>query len=198
MGFREALINRRSIYAIGKDRVLGKEKVEGIVKDGILHIPSPFNVQSNRAVVLFGEKSDEFWDKLIEIMKGMLSPDRFPATEEKLLGFKAGYGTVLFFIDDAAINELKDKFPLYAHNFTPWSEHSQGMLQYYIWAGLEAEGLGANLQHYNELVEEFVKEKYPIKEGWRLTAQMPFGKALEKAGEKEFLPIEETFVSLGE
>jgi uncharacterized protein len=64
------------------------------------------------------------------------------------------------------------------------------MLQYIVWAELEAEGLGASLQHYNPLIDGLVKERWGIPDSWRLMAQMPFGAPLEPPDEKEFLPVE--------
>jgi len=49
------------------------------------------------------------------------------------------------------------------------------MLQYSLWCALEAEGLGANLQHYNPLIDGKVGEAFGAGEGWSLKAQLVFG-----------------------
>jgi predicted oxidoreductase (fatty acid repression mutant protein) len=65
------------------------------------------------------------------------------------------------------------------------------MHQFVIWTALEAEGLGASLQHYNPLIDEAVRKQWNLPESWQLIAQMPFGKVLAPAGEKEFGKIED-------
>jgi predicted oxidoreductase (fatty acid repression mutant protein) len=72
------------------------------------------------------------------------------------------------------------------------------MLQFAVWTALEAEGLGANLQHYNPLVDVKVAETWKLPATWKLTAQMPFGaKTVAEAAEKTFLPLEEKFKVFG-
>jgi predicted oxidoreductase (fatty acid repression mutant protein) len=72
------------------------------------------------------------------------------------------------------------------------------MLQFAVWTALEIEGLGANLQHYNPLVDVKVAEQWKLPATWKLTAQLVFGgKAVAEAGEKTFLPLEEKFKVFG-
>ena len=59
-----------------------------------------------------------------------------------------------------------------------------------VWAALEAEGLGASLQHYNPLIDDEVKKEWNIPGNWKLIAQMPFGNPTSPPGEKEFQPLE--------
>ena len=40
-------------------------------------------------------------------------------------------------------------------------------------------------------IEEDVAKEWNIPSGWKLVAQMPFGKPVSGAGEKEFLPLDE-------
>jgi predicted oxidoreductase (fatty acid repression mutant protein) len=65
------------------------------------------------------------------------------------------------------------------------------MHQYVVWTSLEIEGLGASLQHYNPLIDADVRKEWNIPDSWNLVAQMPFGKIVAPAGEKEFQPLEE-------
>jgi len=66
------------------------------------------------------------------------------------------------------------------------------MTQYIIWVALEKEGLGANLQHLNPLIDEAVQKDFDIPASWKLVAQMPFGKpSTTTMREKQFVPIEE-------
>ena len=120
-----------------------------------------------------------------------------PATIEKIRGFAAGAGTVLFFEDQNTIESLQKKFPLYAENFPKWSLEANGMLQYMIWLALCEAGLGASLQHYNPLIDDEVKLVFDLPGHWQLLAQMPFGSIEQPAEEKSFLPIEERLKVFG-
>lgn len=64
------------------------------------------------------------------------------------------------------------------------------MHQFAIWTALEAEGLGANLQHYNPLIDEKVAAQWGIDADWVLSAQLVFGKREGEAGPKEVSTIE--------
>lgn len=65
--------------------------------------------------------------------------------------------------------------PLYADKFPQWSEHTSAMHQFVIWTALEAEGLGANLQHYNPVIDEKVAARFDVPKEWTLIAQLVFG-----------------------
>ena len=54
------------------------------------------------------------------------------------------------------------------------------MLQFAVWTALEEMGLGANLQHYNPLIDEPIKQIFDLPESWDLTAQLVFGEKLEE------------------
>jgi predicted oxidoreductase (fatty acid repression mutant protein) len=60
-----------------------------------------------------------------------------------------------------------------------------------MWVALEAEGLGANLQHYNPIVDRKVQEHWNIPVDWKLRAQLVFGGRAGEPGKKEFKPVEE-------
>lgn len=64
------------------------------------------------------------------------------------------------------------------------------MHQYAIWTALEAEGVGANLQHYNPLVDAKVQEYYGTPDTWELKAQLVIGGREGEAGEKTFKKVE--------
>ncbi len=194
MHYQEALKHRRSRYQLNDEEIVSRDKIKEIFQDGLLHIPSPFNIQANRVLLLFGKESDDFWDALIEVMRENLDEEQFPKTEKKLEGFKAGYGTALVYVYQPSVDEMKEKFPNYAHNFEPWAEQSSGMFQYYVWSALQAEGLATNLQHYNELIEDWTKEHYDVPDGWAMRAQIPFGKPTGEPGDKDFRDLDETFI----
>ena len=53
----------------------------------------------------------------------------FQERNKKMDSFKAGYGTVLFFEDEAIVKSLQEKFAAYAENFPIWSHQASGMHQ---------------------------------------------------------------------
>lgn len=91
---------------------------------------------------------------------------------------------VLFYEDPEPIKGMQAKLPAYADRFPQWSEHTNAMHQFAIWTSLEAEGLGANLQHYNPLVDQRASEEWDIPLEWTLKAQLVFGGLPEGTREK--------------
>lgn len=188
---RSAFEKRRSIYALGKRRVADASAVRDIVEFATKHVPSAFNSQSARVIVLFGAESDRFWNIAREALRKIVPPDAFAQTEAKLASFAAGLGTILFFDEQKTVEDLQNRFALYRDNFPVWSLQSNGMLEFAVWTLLEDAGLGASLQHYNPLVDEEVRKTWNLPSSWKLLAEMPFGSVEAPAGEKEFLPIGE-------
>ena len=85
---------------------------------------------------------------------------------------------------------MQAAFPLYAHNFPVWAAESNAMHQFAAWTALEAEGLGANLQHYNPLIDEKVQQTWNVPATWKLQAELVIGvPAGDKPGPKEAKPI---------
>ncbi|MDZ3952969.1 nitroreductase family protein [Bacillus thuringiensis] len=189
--FYTALKERRTYYGINKEVQVSDEKIKEIVEFAVKYTPSAFNSQTARLVVLFGEAHDKLWDITTETLRKVVGDGDFSGTQQKMDSFKAGYGTVLFFEDEAIVKSLQEKFAAYAENFPIWSHQASGMHQLVVWTGLEAEGLGASLQHYNLLIDDEVKQEWNVPANWKLIAQMPFGNPTAAPGEKEFQPLEE-------
>ncbi|WP_340023128.1 nitroreductase family protein [Paenibacillus sp. FSL K6-1096] len=189
--FFEAVKGRRSVYAISKESPISDEQIQKIVEEAVLHSPTSFNSQSSRAVVLLGENHDKLWDITAETLRKIVPTEQFEGTAQKLSSFKAGYGSVLFFEDQAVVKQLQENFALYADNFPIWANQSSGILQYVVWTAFAEQGVGASLQHYNPLIDDEVKSTFGIPAEWKLIAQMPFGGVVTPPGEKEFQPIEE-------
>ena len=191
MKYFEAIKNRRSYYNISKESFLKDNELESLLKDAVKYTPSAFNSQSTRIVVLFDEHNRKLWDFTLNELKKYTTEDQFKNTEDKVnSGLASGYGTILFFEDQDIVKGLMDNFPLYKDNFPVWSQHTSAMHQFVVWAALEAEGLGASLQHYNPLIDSAVQKEWSIPENWKLVAQMPFGKPLAAPGEKEYTDVE--------
>ncbi|MDH6426871.1 MULTISPECIES: nitroreductase family protein [unclassified Paenibacillus] len=189
--FFEAVKGRRSIYALSKESPISDAQIVEIVEQAVLHSPTSFNSQSSRAVVLLGEQHDKLWDITTETLRKIVPAEQFEGTAQKLASFKAGYGSVLFFEDQTVVKSLQENFALYAENFPIWANQSSGILQFVVWTALSEAGVGASLQHYNPLIDDEVKEAWGIPQEWKLIAQLPFGKTVTPAGEKQFQPIED-------
>ena len=182
---------RRSIYMLNDQLPASKDEVVKLVEHAVLHTPSSFNSQSSRLVVLFGEDHQKLWQITEDLLRAMVNDDeKFKSTADKMAMFKAGAGTILYFEDQSVVKGLQEQFPLYAHNFPVWAEHTSAMHQYALWNALAAVNIGANLQHYNGVIDEKVAETWNIDSNWKLIAQMVFGGIAAPAGEKTFEPIE--------
>lgn len=186
---------RRSIYALGRNVKLSTDELTDLIKTNMKQAPTPFNNQTTRAVILFGESHEKLWDIVINRLKQEV-PDEaaFARTAAKINNFKAAFGTILFYTETKTVKEFEDNFPLYADNFQDWSEQAQGNAQYSVWTSLAENGLGANLQHYNPLIDDEVRAAFNIPAGWRLRAEMDFGSIEAPAGDKEYMADDDRFL----
>ena len=184
---------RRSQYALGKQLPISQDDTTQLIKQAMREAPSAFNAQSSRALILFGDHSQKFWELTKEELHKIVPADGFAATEAKLNSFAAGAGTVLYFVDTDVVKGLQEQFALYADNFPVWAEQSNGMAQFAVWTALADAGVGASLQHYNPLVDELVRKHWGVHGNWQLRAQMPFGSNEAPFGEKTFMEDEARF-----
>lgn len=195
--FLDYVKNRRSLYDITAESPLDDTQLQTLLETALLYVPSAFNCQATRAVLLLGARHKKLWEIVLDTLREIVPPARFAATEEKITGFAAGYGTILFFDEMSTIQQLQKDYASYATQFPVWAHQGQGMAQFTVWTALESEGLGASLQHYNPLIDEAAAKEFGLPASWRLAAQMPFGRPTAPAGEKDFLPIEERVRVLG-
>ncbi|KAL9023256.1 MAG: hypothetical protein Q9196_007313, partial [Gyalolechia fulgens] len=193
--FSAAIQERRTYYALESSSPIPDARIQEIVRDAILHVPSAFNSQTTRAVVLLNEAHQKMWDLVVEVYKQQLPEDKFNRANQKFPMFRAAYGTILFYEDSDVMREFQIKYKSYEHMFPEWSEHTNGMHQFTVWTALEAEGLGANLQHYNPLIDVRLETEFKIPSTWRLKAQMVFGKPTSGPAvpddQKQFHPVED-------
>ena len=184
---------RHSFYNINKNCPSEPSEITDIIAKCMELYPSAFNSQSARVVLLLGDNHHKLWNITKECLKKIVPADKFPATENKIASFAAAYGTILYFEEEQTIQKLQQDFPLYKENFPVWSQQANGMLQFAVWAMFAEQNIGANLQHYNPLIDEEVKKTWKLPQSWKLIAQMPFGGIAAQAENKTFLPIEERF-----
>lgn len=197
MEFLEALKARRSIYQLSKALPVSEAEVVRLVEDVMSLTPSAFNMQSARAIVLFGEEHTKLWQIVTDTLKKVVPADKFAPTQEKMDAFSAGAGTILFFENDAVVEKFKADFPLYAEAFDMFAAHGLGIAQGNVWNALADAGIGANLQHYNPLIDDAVKAAWQVPDEYRLVSQMVFGKREENPEPKEKLPASERVKAYG-
>ncbi len=161
--FVSAISARRSQYALTDAAALSDSEIVDLIRSVAGEVPS--------AVV----KDDT----------------AFAATEQKIAGFDAAHGTILYFDDTTVTTNLQERFPSYAANFPVWAQQANGMLQFAVWSALAEAGIGANVQHYNPLIDDAVRDAFGIPADWKLIAQMPFGEVTAPAGEREHMPLDE-------
>ena len=108
---KEALENRRSYYQITNSSPIPDQQIREILEFGIRNVPSAFNSQSTRVVLLLRDSHKKLWAKTKSILKGIVPPDAFVKTAAKIdKSFASGYGTVLFFEDLVIVNQLQETF----------------------------------------------------------------------------------------
>lgn len=184
--FTNTMKKRRSRYALGKDMPIEDSAVIKIIEEVVLHTPTGFNMQSNKALLLLNKHHDQFWEIVMETLRTIVPAASFSATEQKINAFKGAHGTVLFFDDTAITDAFAKANPLYKESFPIYALQSNGMMQFALWNALAEQGIGASLQHYNPLVDEAVHTTWKVPAEWKLIAQMPFGSILGEDGEKQF------------
>ncbi len=186
--FQALIENRRTIYAIGNKVSQTADQLTEIIENAIVHSPSAFNSQTSRAVILFAQHHQDFWDIVFNKLREFLpDEDAVAKTKAKIDSFAAGAGTVLFFEDTDVVKGLQEQFSLYADNFPVWAEHSTGIAQFAVWTALAEQGIGASLQHYNPIIDDQVHAKWDVPGNWKLRAQLVFGSIEAPAGEKAFI-----------
>jgi len=91
----DAIKGRGSLHLLSDNVEIPDEVVKEVVRDAILHSPTPFNCQSGRAVILLKEQHKKFWDLTNEIAKVAIPPPVFEkAFGPRIKMFRAAYGTV--------------------------------------------------------------------------------------------------------
>lgn len=186
--FIDLLKKRRSIYALGRDLPQSQDELVDLIQNAIKLSPTAFNNQSTRAMILFNGQHEKLWEIVANRLKSEVpSEEAYQRTLQKINGFKAAYGTVLLFTDTDVVRQSENDAPLYADNFADWAEQAQGSATLSVWTALAENGIGANLQHYNPLIDDEVAEVFGVPDSWKLRAQLDFGSIEASAGDKEFM-----------
>ena len=102
--FLSSIHERRSVYSITNTSPIPKNKIVALIEMLLEDVPSAFNCQSARVVVLFEQAHKNFWDIVMRTLRERVPAEKFAPTEAKINSFAAGYGTILYF-DDEGITE---------------------------------------------------------------------------------------------
>lgn len=192
--FKDAVLHRRSYYSISNVSPVADEMIEDIIKFTVLNAPSAFNSQTSRLVLLLGENHRRLWSITMDALRRVVSAEAFEPTKAKIESFAAGYGSVLYFEEQKIVDSLQQQYPLYSSNFPIWSQHTSAIHQFIVWTMLEDAGFGASLQHYDELIEDRVKEEWGLPSSWKIVAQMPFGVPVAESAIKSFEAVNERVI----
>lgn len=178
MAIAEALEKRRSYYQLNKELPVSEDQVKELITRVTELVPDAFNMHSARIIVVLGDKQDELWDAIYDAFGGKVA-------REKIDGFKAAAGTILYFYDEDVVKAMQENFQPYAQNFPIWANQANGMLQINLWTALRELNIGANIQHYNPVIDDAVKKLFNVPDSWKLIAQMPFGGIAAEPDPKE-------------
>lgn len=189
--FKDALKSRRTFYQIDNKSTLSDKEIRDLIRFAVEYVPSAFNSQTTRVVLLTGNAHEKLWAIVKDTLRKLVPADAFVKTEQKIDGsFSCGYGTVLYFEDMSIVRGLQESFPAYKDNFPVWAEQTDAMHQLVIWTMLEDAGMGASLQHYNPLIDDEVRKTWNLPDDWKLIAQMPFGIPVAQPGPKEVMSLD--------
>lgn len=185
--FVDLVEKRRSIYALGTDSQYSKKEIADRIREVVKQVPTAFNSQTTRVVVLFDEANNRFWDHIYDVQKGVLEGETWDMMSGIMTGAKNGIGTVLFFEDKDAVNEM----PAKGIRQEAYKQNNNANAQYAVWLALAEMDLGASLQHFNVGYEQGfdkgTKEMFNLPESYEMLAQMPFGSVEQAVGEKEHI-----------
>lgn len=94
MTFKDAVHNRRTIYQLTKKSTISDDKIKEIVTTAVKDVPSSFNSQSARLVVLLKEEHDKFWQIVEDVLRAHVPAEKWEHTGQRIAMFKGAYGTV--------------------------------------------------------------------------------------------------------
>lgn len=185
--FKQVIKNRRSIYALGNNSEYSIEEIVLSIRETQKDVPSAFNSQTTRLVILNGEANTKFWDLILEVQENVLDQATWDFMSPIMHGAKNGIGTVLFFEDRDAVA----KMPTVGQRTEAYKQNNSANSQYGVWLALAEMNLGGSLQHFNigyeQGFDKAIREMFNLPDSYELIAQMPFGSIEQAAGDKEYI-----------
>ena len=99
----------RSEKLILQKKQLRDEEIVHVIREAVKNVPSAFNSQSTRIVLLLGDEHKKLWNIVKETLKARISAEAFAKTEAKIDGcFASGHGTVLYF-EDTSVRQPENR-----------------------------------------------------------------------------------------
>ena len=95
----DVLQKRRTYYNLNKTLPVSKSEVKKVIEEITELVPDAFNMKSARVIVVADNKQDELWDRIYDTFEGKVPRD-------KIDGFKAAAGTILYFYDTEVVTAL--------------------------------------------------------------------------------------------
>lgn len=186
MAYSDILKTRRSIYILNDDLPVSFNEVADRIRETISLSPTAFMMQDIHAIILTGDSHKKLWDKIVhDALQKIVPPEPFKRTEVKLQTFSKAYGTILLLRDLDAVEQMKKDYATYADEMDGWSWQDLGIAMVNIWNSLAEVNVGANIQHYNPLIDDEVKTTWDIPANYQLVGQMVFGGVVSRPGDKE-------------
>ena len=93
-GLLDAIESRRSIHQLTNESTIPDARIKELITHVVKHVPSSFNSQTTRLVVVLKEKHEELWDAIMEVYKVQLPADKFEQAKGRMTMFRKAYGTV--------------------------------------------------------------------------------------------------------
>lgn len=185
MAYSDILNTRRSIYILNKQLPVAEAEVINRIKEAVSLSPTAFMMQDVQAITLTEDNHQKLWNKIVhDALKEIVPPEAFKRTEVKLNAFSQGAGTILLFRNLDVIEQTKRDFATYAHEVDSWSWQNLGVVMINIWNSLAEVNVGANIQHYNPLIDDKVKATWSVPDNLQLVGQMIYGGIASRPGVK--------------
>lgn len=93
--YLDIMAKRRTIYELKNESPISDDRIQDILKHALLHVPSAFNSQTTRIVLLVKEEHIKLWQIVKHIIKAKVPAEAWPASKQRLSKFQAGYATVI-------------------------------------------------------------------------------------------------------
>lgn len=92
--FFDAIKSRHSYYSLSGSSPIPDSRIQEIVESTLLNVPSAFNSQTTRLVLVLNKEHKKLWQLVREVYKQQLPADKFEHANQRFNGFEAAYGTV--------------------------------------------------------------------------------------------------------
>ncbi|AMB99387.1 nitroreductase [Aerococcus urinaehominis] len=195
--FKELASKRRTVYHLGRNTEVSQEEISNYLSQVLQEVPTAFNSQTSRIVIVFGDKHEALWQEIYNVQEQVLAGDMWDMMSGVIQGAQAGLGTVLFFEDRDQVAQM----PTNSERQEAYKQNNSANNQYAAWLALAELGLGASLQHFNigyaQGFDKSIKELLDLPASYELVAQMPFGSVETPAQEKDYLATEEKIQVIG-